>query len=117
MRRTVRRRKRIKRIHVQSWWPRQMDKNGWPDMEPGFPTFASQCTTQYPRQQSQQEIDCPNKKAEGMFVHESIKVFQSRRFQFECFYLPRLHDGLLYASTAFAAGTGLWVPMMAFCCR
>jgi hypothetical protein len=30
-----------------------------------------------------------------MFVDESIEVFQSRRFQFECFNLPRLHDVLL----------------------
>jgi hypothetical protein len=30
-----------------------------------------------------------------MVMNESVKVFQSRRFQFECFYLPRLHDVLL----------------------
>jgi hypothetical protein len=30
-----------------------------------------------------------------MLVDESIKVFQSRRFQFECFNLPGLHDVLL----------------------
>jgi len=72
-----------------------MDEQAGPDMKRGFSTFTSQCTTQYPRQQSQQEIDGPNKKAEGVFVDEAIKVFQSRRFQFQCFNLPRLHDVLL----------------------
>ena len=72
-----------------------MDEKGWPDMRRGFSSFASQCTAQYPRQQSQQEINGSNEKIERVFVDESIKVFQSRRFQFECFYLPRLHDVLL----------------------
>jgi hypothetical protein len=54
-----------------------MNEQAGPDMKRGFPTFTSQCPTQYPRQQSQQEIDGPNKKAKGMFVNESIKVFQS----------------------------------------
>ena len=54
-----------------------MDEQAGPDMKRGFSTFTSQCTTQYPRQQSQQEIDGSNKKAEGVFVDEAIKVFQS----------------------------------------
>jgi len=72
-----------------------MDEQAGPDMKRGFPIFTSQSTTQYPRQQSQQEIDGPNKKDESVFVDEVIKVFQSRRFQFQCFNLPRLHDVLL----------------------
>jgi len=71
-----------------------MDEKGWPDMSGGFSSISSQCTAQYPRQQSQQEIDGPDKKVEGVFVNEPVKVFQHRRFQFKCFYLPRLHDVL-----------------------
>jgi hypothetical protein len=52
-----------------------MDENGWPDMGCVFPSFLSQCTTQYPRQQSQQEIDGSNEKIESVFVNESVKVF------------------------------------------
>ena len=95
MRRMVRRRKRVERVRVRWWRSRQMDENGWPDMVRGFSSLSSQCTAQYPRQQSQQEINGSNEKIEGVFVNESVKVFQSRRFQFECFYLPRLHDVLL----------------------
>jgi hypothetical protein len=72
-----------------------MDENGWPDMVHGFFSLSSQSTAQYPRQKSQQKINGSNKKIKRVFVDESVKVFQSRRFQFECFYLPRLHDGLL----------------------
>ena len=64
-------------------------------MRRGFSSFTPQCTAQYPREQGQQEINGSNIKIEGMFVNESIEVFQSRRFQFECFNLPRLHDVLL----------------------
>ena len=80
------------------WWrwrSRQMDEKGWPDMSGGFSSISSQCTAQYPRQQSQQEVDGSNEKVEGVFVDEAIKVFQSRRFQFQCFNLPRLHGVLL----------------------
>ena len=90
----MRRRKRIK-FRRRRCRSRQMDEQAGSDMKRGFPTFTSQCTTQYPRQQSQQEINGPDKKAESVFVDEAIKVFQSRRFQFECFYLPRLHGVLL----------------------
>ena len=88
---------RLKRIKFRWRWrrSRQMDDQAGLDMKRGFPTFTSQCTTQYPRQQSQQEIDGSNKKSEGVFVDEVIKVFQSRRFHFQCFNLPRLHDVLL----------------------
>ena len=72
-----------------------MNENGWPDVVRGFSSFSSQCPAQYPRQKSQQKIDGSDEKIEGVFVNESIKVFQSRRFQFECFDLPRLHDVLL----------------------
>ena len=100
------------------WWrSRQMNENGWPDMRRGFSSFSSQCTAQYPRQQSQQEINGSNEKIEGVFVDESIKVFQSRRFQFECFNLPRLHDVLLMRQRLCAAGSVFRFPMMAFCCR
>jgi hypothetical protein len=30
-----------------------------------------------------------------VFVDKSVKVLQSRCFQFDCYYLPRLHDVLL----------------------
>ena len=91
----VRRREWVERVRVRWWRSRQMDEKAGPDISCGFSTFTSQCTAQYPYQQSQQKVDGPNQKAEGMFVDESIKVFQSRRFQFECFNLPRLHDVLL----------------------
>ncbi len=57
--------------------------------------FPAQAAAQYPCQQSQQKINGSNEKIKGVFVDESIKTFQCRRFQFECFYLPRLHDVLL----------------------
>src|ERR1700690_606340 len=91
----MRRRKWVERVRGRWWRSRQMDEKGWPDMGHRLSSLSSQCAAQYPHQQSQQEINGSNKKVEGVFVNESIKVFQSRRFQFECFYLPRLHDGLL----------------------
>jgi hypothetical protein len=49
-------------------------------MRRGFSSFTPQCTAQYPREQGQQEINGSNIKIEGMFMDESIEVFQSRRF-------------------------------------
>jgi len=94
MRRMVRRRK-----WVEFRWrwrrSRQVNENDWPDMVCGLPSLSSQGTAQYPYQKSQQKIDGSDEKIERMVMNESVKVFQSRRFQFECFYLPRLHDVLL----------------------
>ena len=86
---------RVERVRGRWRRSRQMDEKGRPDMRRGFSSFASQSTVQYPRQQSQQKINGSNEKIERVFVDESIKVFQSRRFQFECFYLPGLHGVLL----------------------
>jgi len=55
-----------------------MDENGWPDMVHGFFSLSSQCTAQYPRQKSQQEIDGSDEKIEGMFVNESITLLTHR---------------------------------------
>jgi hypothetical protein len=52
-----------------------MDVKAEPDMGCPFSTFTSQCTAQYPYQQSQQEIDGSNEKIESVFVNESVKVF------------------------------------------
>jgi hypothetical protein len=53
-----------------------VDENDRPDMGHGFSSLSSQCTAQYPRQQSQQEIDGSDEKEEGVFVDEAIKVIQ-----------------------------------------
>jgi hypothetical protein len=58
-------------------------------------SFTPQRAAQHPREQSQQETDGSNKEAKGVFVNESVELLQSRRFQFQCFDLPRLHGGLL----------------------
>jgi hypothetical protein len=39
-----------------------MNKNCWPDVVRGLPSFSSQGTAQYPGQQSQQEIDTSDEK-------------------------------------------------------
>ncbi len=80
MRQVVRRRKRVERVRWRWWRSRQMDEQDWPDMRRGFSSFTPQCTAQYPREQGQQEINGSNIKIEGMFMDESIEVFQSRRF-------------------------------------
>jgi len=72
-----------------------MNNYRWPDMVRGFTSFSSQCPAQYPRQKGQQKIDGPDEKIDGVFVDKSVKVLQSRCFQFDCYYLPRLHDVLL----------------------
>jgi hypothetical protein len=61
----------------------------------GVSSFTPQRAAQHPRQQSQQETDGSDKKAKGVFMNESVEMFQFRRFQFQCFDLPRLHGVLL----------------------
>jgi hypothetical protein len=74
-------------------WPSsQINENGWPDVVRGFSSFSSQGTAQYPCQQSQQKKNDSNERIERVFVNESIKMFQSRCFQFECFNLPVLPE-------------------------
>jgi hypothetical protein len=75
--RLMKRWERIKLLSKLWWRPRQTDEKDWLDVGHGFSPVSSQSTAQYPRQQSQQEVDDPDEKAKGMFVNESVKVFQS----------------------------------------
>jgi len=92
--RIVWRRERIEIIRLGRRWSRQTDDNGGVNSARQLLEPSMQSTAQYPCQQSQQEIDGSDEKPKGVLVNISIKVIQSRRFQFECFNLPRLHDGL-----------------------
>jgi len=81
----------------------------------GFPPFAAMRRS-IPTPKEPAKIDGSNVESEGVFVNEAIKMIQCRRFQFECFYL----QGCMMSSLCrdvLRRWFGLWVPIMAFCCR